>query len=337
MKKITKEAHESVALDRERAKSLHEQKLNRELSKENRRLQDEMETLLELRRRKIDTFSIKPNPSLSSEATAFAIASDWHVEETVKRSQTNGLNEYNLDIAKKRATQFFVNTLKMVKKERGALPIHNLVVGLLGDFITGELRYDSAESNSLDPIEAIQYATTLLASGIRFLLKESDLKLTFVCCSGNHGRITPKVNIGHETGNSLDAFMYFNLEQMFQNEKRIRFIREDGYLTYLRVYSYDIRFHHGHAVRYIDGVGGLTIPMNKAIAKWDSTKPAYVSCCGHHHTYTPSRKFIVNGSLIGYNPYALFVKAGYEPPMQAFFLIDKKRGLTVQMPLLVDE
>ena len=39
--------------------------------------------------------------------TGFLIASDWHVEETVKASTVLGKNEFNLEIAEKRVVNFF--------------------------------------------------------------------------------------------------------------------------------------------------------------------------------------------------------------------------------------
>ena len=40
-----------------------------------------------------------------------------------------------------------------------------------------------------------------------------------------------------------------------------------------------------------------------------------------------------NGSLIGYNAYALSIKASFEPPTQTYFLLDKKRGRTMTAPI----
>jgi hypothetical protein len=45
----------------------------------------------------------------------------------------------------------------------------------------------------------------------------------------------------------------------------------------------------------------------------------------------------VNGSLVGYNAFALSIKAGFEPPKQAFFLIDKSVGKTVVTPIILSE
>jgi hypothetical protein len=44
---------------------------------------------------------------------------------------------------------------------------------------------------------------------------------------------------------------------------------------------------------------------------------------------------MINGSLIGYGPYAESIKADYEEPKQAMFLINNKYGKTISAPILV--
>src|ERR1043165_3949501 len=41
------------------------------------------------------------------EATWVALASDWHIEETVRPETVNGVNSYNLAIARRRAQRYF--------------------------------------------------------------------------------------------------------------------------------------------------------------------------------------------------------------------------------------
>ena len=131
--------------------------------------------------------------------------------------------------------------------------------------------------------------------------------------------------------------MYHLLAEKFANEDRIKFIVENGYLTYLTLFDrYTIRFHHGNAIRYKDGVGGITIPVNKAIAQWDKERPAYLDVFGHHHQQMlDAGKFVSNGSVIGYNPFAVQIRAAYQRPEQAYFIIDAERGKTVCAPILV--
>ena len=42
--------------------------------------------------------------------------------------------------------------------------------------------------------------------------------------------------------------------------------------------------------------------------------------CGNQ--YHPSSFYVMNGSLIGWNAFAITCKAQYEDPQQAFFMID---------------
>jgi hypothetical protein len=208
------------------------------------------------------------------------------------------------------------------------------VLALLGDFISGNIHEELLESCSLRPIDAILLAKDWLTSGIKFLLQNTDCDFTIVTAVGNHTRITHQVHIANERGNNLEYFMYHVMAKEFANEPRVRFIIEDSYHTYLKVYDKTIRFHHGHAIKYGGGVGGLTIPVNKAIAQWNKTRVADLDVFGHWHQQFDGGNFLCNGSIIGYNAFALFIKAGFEHPKQLFFLMDRKRGKTVVCPIL---
>ena len=129
--------------------------------------------------------------------------------------------------------------------------------------------------------------------------------------------------------------MYHNLANYFRGNKRVTFLIADGYLSYVKVYDFMIRFHHGHAMKYGGGIGGLFIPTFKAISQWQKMKHADLDCFGHFHQFKDGGNFICNGSIIGYNSFALQIKADYETPRQTFFLIDSKRGCkTVTTPIL---
>lgn len=81
----------------------------------------------------ISTYSIIPSVGSKSEAIAFAIASDWHVDECVNSEQVDGTNQYNMAIAKQRAEKFFKSTLKLVQIQQSEVEINTLVLALLGD------------------------------------------------------------------------------------------------------------------------------------------------------------------------------------------------------------
>lgn len=282
-------------------------------------------------------FVIKPKKGIKSEATALWLASDWHVGERVTLGQTNGINKYDPDIAKKRAEAFFRNGLKLTTLSAQDIHIDTIILALLGDFITGHLHLDAVETNYMPPVEETIHAQNLIISGIEYILKNSNYKLIVPCHSGNHGRTTKFSHFGSENGHSLEFFMYQSIAGYFRDEPRVTLSIPDGSHSYIDVYGRKIRFLHGHDVKFGGGVGGLTIPLNKAIAQWDKARPAFLTCLGHFHQRFDGGNFLVNGSLIGYNAFALSIKASAEPPQQQFALIDKVRGKTIVCPILVDE
>lgn len=298
------------------------------LSDELMKIEEERDALLSVG--DIKTFTInKTEKKDKSEATAIVLASDWHYEEQIKQSQVNGLNKFNTEIAKERIEKFFKVTSLLIKVHQKEYNIKNLILALLGDFISGSIQDDLQESNQIQPTQAIWEVQNLIASGIEFLLKETDINFIIPCSSGNHGRITQKQRISTEFGNSLEILMYRQLSEYFKKEKRITFVINDSYLTYIKVYDYNLRFHHGHAIKYGGGIGGIFIPTFKAISQWNKSKLADWDFFGHFHQLKDGGNFISNGSLIGYNSYAVNIKADYEKPKQAFLIIDKERGLDV--------
>lgn len=282
---------------------------------------------------KISTFAIKPKePNGGSEAAAVILASDWHIEERVTLASTNGLNSFTIDLARNRAVKFWQTAVRMVEIYSRDIKINHIIVGLLGDYISNDIHDELSETAQLLPMEAIIEAEGLIASGIEFMLQNTTCDITLVCKSGNHARTTQKQRHSTEHGHSLEHFMFHHLSSQFK-DPRLKFVIEDSYHTYLDILGMTVRFHHGHDIRYQGGVGGLTIPVNKAIAQWNKGKHADLDVFGHWHTRFDGGNFVCNGSMIGYNAYAISIKASFEKPTQQFFLIDRKRGKTVTAPI----
>lgn len=283
----------------------------------------------------INTFTIKPKKITGrSESVAVLLASDWHVEETIHLSATNGLNEFNTEIAQRRASEFFSSGLRLIRMFQQDTEIDTVILALLGDFISGSIHDDLAEGNALGPVEALKFAEKLIASGIEFILKHSRLNIVVPCHSGNHGRATKEQRIATENENSFEYYMYHVLADHFRHEKRVKFLISPAYHSYLEVYNEVIRFHHGHFIRSSGGIGGIFTPTYKAIGNWNDGKVSTIDCFGHHHQARDGGTFICNGSLIGYNPYAVSIKAKFEKPKQTMFLIEKSRGRTITAPIL---
>jgi len=64
-------------------------------------------------------------------------------------------------------------------------------------------------------------------------------------------------------------------------------------------------------------------------------KKANLDVLGHWHTRKSDFRYVVNGSLIGFGPYAISIKAEFEEPTQSFFLIHPKHCKTVEAPIFL--
>lgn len=305
-------------------------------------LEEERESFLHLKDVKPEVIDIAPKVvSGKSESVAVAVASDWHIEETVYPEQVSNKNEYNLEIMDVRFHRWLNGIMAWWKIASRDTTIKTFVLALLGDFITGSIHEDLAEGNSLPPADAIHKAYSLIVAAIKFLLENTPKDVQFVipCHSGNHGRMTHKQRIATEAGNSLEYFMYRMLQDYFQDEKRIKFIVQPGYHSYVRCFdgAYNMRLHHGHQMNYQGGVGGISISVNKAIAQWNkSVSDISLDVFGHFHTRFDGGSFISNGSLIGMTAYGVSIKASYEPPSQTFFLVNREYAAkTMVAPIFV--
>lgn len=270
-----------------------------------------------------------------TESVAVVLASDWHVEEQVKLEWTNGMSEYNLDIAKRCAELFFQNTVKLINKESKDTVIDTLVLALLGDFITNYLHEEDVETCLLAPADAIIFAQELLIAGIEYLLSHTKLKLIIPCHIGNHSRTTDKVHFSTESGNSWESVIYWNMEKYFSKNKRVTFLISKAYVSYLDLGGYVIAFHHGHGFRFGGAIGGITTAVVKWRDKLEQARKADLYCFGHHHTQFDGRLFLANGSMIGWGARAQALGYAYEPRSQTFFLVNMKyKRKTVVVPIL---
>ncbi len=271
--------------------------------------------------------------------TGVVLASDWHVEERVDPDSILGANEYNLDIAHQRIGRFFDAIVWNVRHHRAdkQIQIDELVLGLIGDLITGHIHEELVEMAELAPIPTLIWLFPRLCSGIEQLVRELKLhKLLVVCSHGNHGRTTDKKRISTGYAHSFEWMLYNQMATHFKGDSVVSFVVTPSAHQLIKVYNTKIHFHHGDDVRFQGGVGGIAVPLLRAAMRWDQgPQRADVHCIGHFHTRSDFGRVVVNGSLIGYNPYAQSKGFSPEPPCQGMFFVDSERGKCMPTDLWV--
>jgi len=257
--------------------------------------------------------------------------------ESVDPETVNGKNRFNPAICAERVATLAHKIQTMVEIFRGSTTIDSMVLALLGDFINGMIHDDAKESNFGSPVEEVEAAYALICGLIDAILRDSKMKsLTIPCAMGNHGRDTLKPRSTTAWKRNYEWLIYVRLVERYDSNKRVAFVLSKSPHVIQEVYGRKIRFHHGDMIKYHGGVGGLTVPANKAINEWNKSDHVWMDCFGHYHRFFYGGNFIANGSLVGFNAYALQIKAGYELPTQTFFLVEKELGLTSINPLYLE-
>ncbi len=262
--------------------------------------------------------------------------SDWHIEEEVRLEQTNGTNEYDLGIARKRYERLVENAVAMIQREARDSAVPDVVVWLGGDFMSGHIHPELAELTSLSPTEAAFTVHQWLSEALLYIADRTKAKILVPSSYGNHGRISfGKPRVGTGAKHNLEQHVYKLIQRELKDDDRFSIDCSDTAFKYVDLGGYTLRFHHGDAVGYGGGVGGLSIPLNRALARWDAETHADLTIIGHWHQKLDGERWLVNGSLIGTSEYGR--RFGYEPPQQVVTMIDMDRKRKAGThPLFVD-
>lgn len=268
------------------------------------------------------------------QSTPIAVMTDWHIEERVDPDTIDGLNEFNLEIGAERVKKAFCKVAEQIERLQSFAKMQEMVLPLLGDFISGYIHLELVESNYLSPTEASLFAIDQICSGIDFLLKNSGAKRIIIpCVHGNHGRTSPLKLVSTSYKNSFEWEMYHVLARIYRNDPRIAFKIENGIHNWLTVQGHDIRFHHGDHIKYAGGIGGISIPVNKKLAQWNKARVAALDVFGHYHQFVDMWRWVCCGCLVGFNQYAQSVGAEYQEPTQTLIVMSREYGKVMAIPI----
>ena len=275
----------------------------------------------------------KPRKAITKNyATSISGMSDNHIEEIVLPEWVSFKNEHRLEIGLERCETFFKNVIRIYKYKS----LHHKFVQHLawngGDHFTGHIRDDFKEVTECTPHEAIAQFVPLVVAGLRMWRSEMDCEwIDNIWSFSNHGRDTQEYKSVKEAEHSYDYLMALMVKAALTDrdgklEDGFRFIIPKSYYYVVDVDGFRCRFAHGHKIRGGGGVGGIMIPLMKKLTRMNGILPADCDFMGHFHQNLNTPFLALNGSGIGYTPYAMNdLAAPYEPPQQSFWTIDMDR------------
>lgn len=240
-----------------------------------------------------------------SEIAALCV-SDWHLTETVRHEDANGINVYNSMIAANRVWQIAQAAKSIISRHRSMYDIEKLWTPLLGDMINGSIHAELVLTNDLtDP------AAVILCSRLLYMFYQElatlDLPIEIDAIHGNHPRLTPKMPTKRQAHTNLDWMIYEILADHLKKDDQFSMTVHTSQIGMKQLYGHNYVFEHGISVA--NGAEGAF--EDRIRAMFDD--PVYRKATGYKgasfdqlvigNLHVPKflERTIVNGSLTGQN------------------------------------
>jgi hypothetical protein len=329
----------------ERAELIRARRAKELAEREAARLLDELESAkraLEIVR-SLDMSELAPPKWLkatktgTNRATLAVMLSDTHFDEVVNPDELDGLNAYNREIAQMRLQKWATNVVKMARHYLAGVEYDGIVLLLGGDIFSGDIHEELAETNEASTLSSLLYWSEQIAAAIDLLAEEFG-NVHVAAVVGNHGRTSRKPRAKLRAQTNYDWLLAKMLERYFKRDERVSFNVPESADVLVTIYGHGQLMTHGDQVNGGGGIGGIYPPIMRLRARKQQRHMQIGSSfatlwLGHWHQYLSTPSLIVNGSLKGYDEYAMVSNFAYEQPQQALALITPERGITIQAPI----
>jgi transposase-like protein/predicted phosphodiesterase len=269
--------------------------------------------------------------------------SDLHWGERVFKAQVNGVNEYDLDIAHRRLKTVCDTSIVLLRDVLSKGDYDGIVVPLGGDMCSGNIHEELRETNSLPINACVLGLLDHLIATIDKLKKEFGT-VYVPCVTGNHGRLDKKPRAKNAVYDNFEWILYQFLARHYAKDEKVTVHVADSSDIVYSVQGRRFLLTHGDQFHGGSGVSGPWTPWALGDSRKRSRQQAVGSpfdtmIFGHWHTLTwgPGDRWIVNGSLKGYDEYAFRQNFGFERPQQALFVTHPKNGITFRMGVQADD
>jgi predicted phosphodiesterase len=274
-----------------------------------------------------------PKASLVSKTgTPVLMLSDLHMDEVVDLREMNGVNKYDRNIAEVRLTHVVHQSIKILREYWQGTTYDGIVVVLGGDIFSGNIHDELRETNEDTMLGSVAHWVPLIAGAISLLADEFG-KVHVPVVAGNHGRSTTKKRYKRNARDNFDWFIGVQLANMFADDPRITFEVSDAQDMTFDVYGWRVMLTHGDQTGGGGGIGGIWPPIMRMLAKKQSAQAAMgrgfdLGIMGHWHQLTWGSGFIINGSLKGYDEFAMGLNFPPEVAQQALWVMSPERMIT---------
>lgn len=258
--------------------------------------------------------------------------SDWHWGEVVLPGQIHHKNEFNVAVAKRRLQRLVERIISICFDHMVNPNYPGIVINLGGDLVSGDIHEELVETNELTSAETLIDIVGAIAWAFKHLADKFG-RVWVISVAGNHGRMTKKPRMKNRAATNFDWIIAQLLCRQFVDDKRFSWMIPDGPDALYSVYGHRYLLTHGDQFRGGDGLIGALGPILRGDTK-KRARNANVGLVydtmlmGHWHQYLPLPRVIVNGSLKGYDEYAMMSNFSFEAARQALWFTHPVVGIT---------
>ena len=261
--------------------------------------------------------------------------SDVHYGEYVDGRGINGINNYNMEISKKRHELLFKKNYEFASIY-GCDELH---IFMLGDIFSGNIHAELRETNQKVITDCVLDYFSFI-TGLINAYSKLYKKITISCVVGNHARNTDKYQFKNKGKDSYEYILYGFMKKYYdmpESPKNVSMKLTDSVVEFTKVGQQRWKLEHGD--RYKGG-GAFVSPFStvvrdnfkdKGMFSADEYQNFDAVIMGHWHiggemslsgTNTP---VYLNASMIGPNEYAVNKLHSSYPAESYVFITDGKK------------
>lgn len=268
--------------------------------------------------------------------------SDFHWGEVVNLEEMNGINEFNLEIARQRLQRLVANSIDVLKNHIAFAEFPGVILLLGGDMVSGDIHEELRITND-KPIMPVLF--DLFDNMVWAINQYADAfgNVTIYTAFGNHGRAGDK-RFKSAAETNFDWMLYNMLERHYKaiGEKRVTFHISNSFDIHYKVYNQHYLLTHGDRIgsgggNGIIGMLGPVIRGAKKIVSNYNIRGVEIGTVvmGHWHNRVPLDMVRVNGTLKGYDEFAMGNRFDPSPPVQDMWITHPRHGITLSAPIIL--
>src|SRR6266540_1902738 len=317
---------------------------NKELAA--RRAMDEQQAALRrvVHEVEVPTWLIQPGAGNAGTGVPSLLLSDWHTGEVVDPKRVRGKNVYNKEVQRERVRTLVKGVLDLCFHHMTNPKYPGIVVPVNGDMVSGNIHDELIVTNWGDIRDVLKEAAELIAYVLHNLSDRFE-HVYVPWTTGNHGRMTRKMEAKRRVGTSFDSILGDMVQEKMMQYNNVRVDVAEGAVMVYKIYGHRYLLAHGApastGAKGGDGIIGAAGPIIRGLVKLLAQAQSLggefdTAVFGHFHQRFLLQDVIVNDSLKGFDEFAANSGYRYAPPGQNLWFTHPERGPTCYWPVRVD-